>query len=107
MSIEELPLALGFALVANGDFRAAVVAGINSGRDTDSIGVMTGAILGALHGEVVIDADDAATLDGANRLALGHLAHTFAQTAQDIIAQDAARSARVQAARAAITAKGV
>ncbi len=106
MSIEELPLALGFALVTGGDFGAAVVAGINSGRDTDSIGVMAGAILGAMHGEAVIDAEDAATLDRANRLILGHLARTFAQTAQDIIVQDAARSARVQAARAAITTKG-
>ena len=50
-SIEELPLALGFALVNDGAFRASVEDGINSGRDTDSIGVMAGAILGALHGE--------------------------------------------------------
>src|SRR5690606_24250545 len=54
-SIEELPLALGFAIVNDGDFRKTIEEGINSGRDTDSIGVMAGAVLGAMHGEAVID----------------------------------------------------
>ena len=62
-SIEELPLALGFALVNGGAFRKSIEDGINSGRDTDSIGVMAGAILGAMHGEAVIDAADRMQLD--------------------------------------------
>ena len=37
LAIEELPLALGFAVVAGGDFRRAIEDGVNSGRDTDSI----------------------------------------------------------------------
>ncbi len=67
-SIEELPLALGFCIINAGRFRPAIEDGINSGRDTDSIGVMAGAILGALNGASVIDAADLALLDGSNRL---------------------------------------
>ena len=35
-AIEELPLALGFALANEGAFRKSIEDGINSGRDTDS-----------------------------------------------------------------------
>jgi len=88
MAIEELPLALGFCLLNEGDFRLSIVDGINSGRDTDSIGVMAGAILGAMHGEGVIEADDAARLDEANRLDLAASADGFAQTVSDILTAD-------------------
>ena len=77
-AIEELPLALGFALAAEGDFRKAIEDGINSGRDTDSIGVMAGAILGALHGEAVIAEADRELLDSANRFDLTATADRFA-----------------------------
>jgi ADP-ribosylglycohydrolase len=89
-SIEELPLALGFCLVNDGDFRASIEDGINSGRDTDSIGVMAGAILGALHGEAVIVAADRALLDSANRLDLVASADAFTTTASEILAADRA-----------------
>lgn len=104
LSIEELPLALGFCITARGDFRQAVIDGINSGRDTDSIGVMAGAILGALHGPAVIDAEDAALLDEANRLTLAEDADRFADAARDILAADAAHAARILADRATLTA---
>ena len=84
-AIEELPLALGFAIVNGGAFRRSIEDGINSGRDTDSIGVMAGAILGAMHGEAVIDAADLALLDKANRLDLTAEADRFADTAEAII----------------------
>ncbi|UYO00522.1 MAG: ADP-ribosylglycohydrolase family protein [Devosia sp.] len=87
-AIEELPLALGFCLVNDGQFRPAIVDGINSGRDTDSIGVMAGAILGALHGEDVIEPDDLDRLNGANRLDLMAAADAFAKTAAGIIGRD-------------------
>ncbi len=87
-SIEELPLALGFALVNGGAFRKTIEDGINSGRDTDSIGVMAGAILGALHGETVIDPTDRATLDNANRFDLTAAADSFTATAADIMQAD-------------------
>lgn len=97
-AIEELPLALGFALVNAGNFRTAIEDGINSGRDTDSIGVMAGAILGALHGESVIVETDRATLDSANRFDLTTAADRFAATATRILLAD--REARLAAERA-------
>lgn len=101
-SIEELPLALGFCLVNDGDFRAAIEDGINSGRDTDSIGVMAGAILGALHGEAVIDPADRAMLDSANRMDLTKLADRFCDTALAILADDRDAAQRRETARAAL-----
>ncbi|QDZ12441.1 ADP-ribosylglycohydrolase family protein [Devosia ginsengisoli] len=104
MAIEELPLALGFCLFNGGDFRASIEDGINSGRDTDSIGVMAGAILGALHGDVVIGDDDRALLDSANRLDLMASADVFATTATAILAADRAAA---DARRDALGALGV
>ena len=101
-AIEELPLALGFAVYTGGAFRKAVEDGINSGRDTDSIGVMAGAILGAMHGEAVIDAADLATLDKANRLDLMAEADRFAGAVSIIMAEAAKRAERVAASRAAL-----
>ncbi|MEV4073756.1 ADP-ribosylglycohydrolase family protein [Nonomuraea fuscirosea] len=49
-SIEELPLALGFLVIAKGDYRDTVLGGVNYGRDADSIASMGGAIAGALGG---------------------------------------------------------
>jgi len=88
LSIEELPLALGFSIVAGGEFRRSILDGINSGRDTDSIGVMAGAILGAMHGEQVIRADEATQLDAANRLDLRTETNAFIATAIDILSSD-------------------
>jgi ADP-ribosylglycohydrolase len=98
-SIEELPLALGFAMVADGAFRPAIEAGVNSGRDTDSIGVMTGAILGALHGDGVIDMQEAKTLDEVNRLDLGAEAKTFTATALAIMAKGRQHAEKVAGRR--------
>ncbi|SMY09990.1 ADP-ribosylglycohydrolase family protein [Flavimaricola marinus] len=103
LSIEELPLALGFCLTAGGNFKQAVEDGINSGRDTDSIGVMAGAILGALHGPSVIDPEDAALLDDANRLQLGAAADHFTDAALAIQANDAASAKAILAARRALS----
>lgn len=104
LSIEELPLALGFCITARGDFRQAVIDGVNSGRDTDSIGVMAGAILGALHGACVIDPDDAALIDSANRQSLAARADEFAVAARDIIAADMTAAARLASAREVLIA---
>ena len=98
-AIEELPLALGFALINDGDFRRTVEDGINSGRDTDSIGVMAGAILGAMHGEAVIEADSRTLLDSANHFDLLEAADRFAAVAGEILANDARAAAERQAQR--------
>ena len=93
MSIEELPMALAFCLLREGEFRGAVEDAINSGRDTDSIGVMSGAILGALHGEAIVEPEVLAGIDSANRLDLRSAARRFSESAQSIIQQDLAAAA--------------
>jgi ADP-ribosylglycohydrolase len=103
-SIEELPLALGFCILNDGDFRRSIEDGINSGRDTDSIGVMAGAILGALHGEGVIDAADRAQLDAANRLDLTAAADGFAATATAILNADRLRQNATERGRSGLFA---
>ncbi|MFE1794308.1 ADP-ribosylglycohydrolase family protein, partial [Streptomyces sp. NPDC059525] len=49
-SIEELPIALGMLLVADGGYETAVLGAVNYGRDCDSTATMAGAIAGALGG---------------------------------------------------------
>ena len=39
-AIEELPIALGLLVVTGGDYRQAVLAATNYGRDSDSIATM-------------------------------------------------------------------
>lgn len=92
MSIEELPIALGFCLLNDGAFGKTIEDCVNSGRDTDSIGVMSGAILGALHGEAVIDAAVLSHVDATNRIDLMAMADAFAACAQNIIQDDIDRN---------------
>ena len=101
-AIEELPLALGFAVYKDGAFRRSIEDGINSGRDTDSIGVMAGAILGVLHGETVIDPADLALLNKSNRLDLMAEADRFTGAVEDIIVQAARRAQQVGGDRTAL-----
>jgi ADP-ribosylglycohydrolase len=103
-AIEELPLALGFIVLNDGDFRRSIEDGINSGRDTDSIGVMTGAILGALHGEAIIDPADARQLDVANRLDLTEAADQFAGAAVSVLHGDRLRQMATARGRSALLA---
>lgn len=106
-SIEELPLALGYAVVNNGDFRTTIEDGVNSGRDTDSIGVMAGAILGAMHGESVIREEDRVRLDEANRLDLMAEADRFADAVVAILEGDQRRIQALSRDRALLlTAEG-
>lgn len=102
LAIEELPLALGFALYNDGAFRKSIEDGINSGRDTDSIGVMAGAILGAMHGESVIVPGDCDQLDRVNRFDLTAEADAFTETVLAIMADDHARAEARAAARASL-----
>jgi ADP-ribosylglycohydrolase len=103
-AIEELPLALGFCLVNDGDFRASILDGVNSGRDTDSIGCMAGAILGAMQGEAAIDLDDRDLLDQANRFDLTAEADRFHGAVAAILAADLDRSRARDAQRLALAA---
>jgi ADP-ribosylglycohydrolase len=80
-SIEELPVALGFLIVCNGDFEGSVFGGTNYGRDCDSIAGMAGAIAGALHGVDVIRPAWIAKVDAANRCDMRPLAAGLANLA--------------------------
>ncbi|MFJ6806915.1 ADP-ribosylglycohydrolase family protein [Streptomyces anulatus] len=88
-AIEELPVALGMLLVGGGDYRRTVLGSVNYGRDCDSIATMSGAIVGALGGE--IPADWAETVAEASRLDLHTPARGLAQVAREVFARDLER----------------
>lgn len=73
-SIEELPIALGFLLIAKGEFEPALFGAANYGRDNDSIAGMAGAIAGALHGDSAIRPAWIEQIKTANRVDLDPLA---------------------------------
>lgn len=89
-SIEELPLALAYIVLHEGDLQEAVKDGVSSGRDTDSIGVMVGAILGAMRGVSAIPAEDIAAIEEINRQEIDAECYRFIETAAFIIDQDLA-----------------
>jgi len=72
-SIEEVPVALGFLVVAGGDFEQSIFGAANYGRDNDSIAGMAGAITGALHGDRVIRPELIARVNAANKVDLDPL----------------------------------
>ncbi|MFC9584741.1 ADP-ribosylglycohydrolase family protein [Streptomyces yangpuensis] len=90
-AIEELPIALGMLLVADGRYDAAVLGAVNYGRDCDSIATMAGAIAGALGGEAVVPAVWAKQVAEASRLDLHAPAVAVAAVAREIFARDRAR----------------
>ena len=97
-SIEEVPVALGFLVIAEGDFERAIFGAANYGRDNDSIASMAGAIAGAMHGDGVIRPGWITTINAANRDDLDPLARDL--TALAIALQQeqlAAAQARQQA----------
>ena len=87
-SIEELPLALAYIVLNDGDFYESILDGINSGRDTDSIGVMTGVILGAMYGYKALKVTDIELLEKVNKMNLMDSADQFCMDAKDIINRD-------------------
>ncbi|WP_163853467.1 ADP-ribosylglycohydrolase family protein [Paenibacillus elgii] len=87
-SIEELPLALAYMVLHDGDFLEAVKDGVSSGRDTDSIGVMIGAILGAMQGVRAIPADEIAVLEEVNKQDMTGSCDRFIEAAAAIIQED-------------------
>lgn len=92
-AIEELPLALGCVVAARGDYRRAVLAATNYGRDSDSIATMAGAVIGALHGIEVIPRDWRDGVAEGSRLDLSATGRTMAAVAHDIFAKDRERAA--------------
>ena len=101
-SIEEVPVALGFLIVANGDFEQSIFGAANYGRDNDSIAGMAGAIAGALHGDGVIRPEWIAQVNAANKVDLDPLARDLTTLAvalqQEQLAAAQARQKRVHGA---------
>lgn len=87
-SIEELPLALAFIVYNDGEYYKSILDGINSGRDTDSIGVMVGVILGAMYGTKYIHEEDIDLLSKMNKLNFDEEAASFGEAAKQIIEKD-------------------
>ena len=89
-SIEEVPIALGFLIVTDGDFEGTIMGGANYGRDNDSIAGMGGAIAGALHGVDMIRAEWVEQINSANRIDLMPLASDMADLARKLQAEQLA-----------------
>ncbi|MEW2392747.1 ADP-ribosylglycohydrolase family protein [Streptomyces venezuelae] len=103
-SIEELPVALGMLLVGGSDYRRTVLGSVNYGRDCDSIATMSGAIVGALHGEEAVPDNWSVRVAEASRLDLRAPAAALAEVAREIFARDTGRRRAHEAAFAALTA---
>lgn len=88
-AIEELPVALGMLLVAQGDYRHAVLGSVNYGRDCDSIATMAGAMAGALGSPVPQDWSKAVA--EASRLDLWEPATALTAVTREIFARDVSR----------------
>ncbi|MFJ8789640.1 ADP-ribosylglycohydrolase family protein [Streptomyces sp. NPDC102462] len=99
-SIEELPIALGMLLVADGDYRQAVLGSVNYGRDCDSIATMAGALAGALGSPV--PEDWSKTVAEASRLDLWAPARTLTEVAREVFARDVGRRRAHERAFAAL-----
>ena len=87
-SIEELPIALFYIALHDGDFDESILDGINSGRDTDSIGVMIGAILGAMNGSDIVPEDVIKDIEEVNQYELREIANKFSVTVKEMIFDD-------------------
>lgn len=83
-SIEEVPVALGFLVVAKGDLEQAVFGAANYGRDNDSIAGMAGSIAGALHGDGAVRPDWIAAINQQNRIDLDPLGRSLADLARTL-----------------------
>ncbi|OEJ31561.1 ADP-ribosylglycohydrolase family protein [Streptomyces subrutilus] len=102
-SIEELPIALGMLLVADGAYETSVLGAVNYGRDCDSIATMAGAIAGAMGGEPVIPAAWSKQVAEASRLDLHAPAGALAAVAREVFALDRARRRTHESAFATLT----
>ncbi|MFD2792509.1 ADP-ribosylglycohydrolase family protein [Promicromonospora vindobonensis] len=87
-SIEELPAALGLLLGHRGDYRGAVLAAVNYGRDADSIAVMAGAVAAGLGGSGVVPAEWLDEVEAASKMDVRETGRLMASAAADILSAD-------------------
>ncbi|GAB3383981.1 ADP-ribosylglycohydrolase family protein [Amycolatopsis echigonensis] len=91
-SIEELPAALGFVLGHRGDYRGAVLASVNYGRDADSIASMAGALCAGLGGAASVPDEWIDPIGEASKMDLRETGRLLASAATDIVKADRARA---------------
>jgi ADP-ribosylglycohydrolase len=92
-AIEEVPIALGLLLMARGDYQAAVLGGVNYGRDSDSIAAMAGAVAGGLGGLRAVPAGWLTQVSEMSRTDLVQPAYRLTDTAITIFVRDEQRRA--------------
>ncbi|GAA0277731.1 ADP-ribosylglycohydrolase family protein [Streptomyces polychromogenes] len=102
-AIEELPIALGMLLVADGAYETAVLGAVNYGRDCDSTAGMAGALAGALGGADAVPAGWAKRVAEASRLDLHAPAAALAAVAREVFARDRTRRRAHESAFATLT----
>jgi ADP-ribosylglycohydrolase len=95
-SIEELPIALGMLIIADGDWTQAVLGGVNYGRDSDSIATMSGAIAGALGGQRAVPAGFVDDIAEASRVDIVAPGARLAAATREIRVSDARRAAAIE-----------
>ncbi|WP_327282952.1 ADP-ribosylglycohydrolase family protein [Streptomyces sp. NBC_01205] len=103
-SVEELPIALGMLVVADGAYEGSVLGAVNYGRDCDSIATMAGAIAGALAGVRAVPPVWAKQVAEASRLDLHAPASALAAVAREVFALDGARRRSHESAFTSIAA---
>jgi ADP-ribosylglycohydrolase len=91
-SIEELPVALGLLLAHQGDYRGAVLAAVNYGRDADSIAVMAGAVAAGLAGSEAVPAEWLDEIEAASKMDIRETGRLMASAATDILRADRERA---------------
>ncbi|GAB2471955.1 ADP-ribosylglycohydrolase family protein [Promicromonospora xylanilytica] len=91
-SIEELPVALGLLIAHRGDYRGAVLAAVNYGRDADSIAVMAGAVAAGLGGSGVVPAEWLDEIESASKMDVRETGRLMASAAADILRADRERA---------------
>jgi ADP-ribosylglycohydrolase len=101
-AIEEVPIALGFLIIAKGDFEQSIFGAANYGRDNDSIAGMAGALAGALHGDRVIRPEWITQVNMANKVDLDPLVRDLAALAETLQRQQFAAAQTRQAEFAAL-----
>ncbi len=94
-SIEELPVAIGYLTLFEDKPVQAVIDGVNSGRDADSVGVMAGCIAGALYGYEIFDPKEIEIVDKKSRLNLDACSDSLTKVAREIIASDIEKNRKI------------
>ena len=95
-AIEELPLALAYLRVSQGNFETGILGAINYGRDSDSIATMFGSLSGAMNGRSAIPHNWAETIERESRIDLIANGKKLAKLATEIAHKDLVRASHVE-----------